>query len=232
MAMQSPPSSNAAPVRRAVIFLGPPGSGKGTQSKELVKVLRVPHLSTGDMFRENIARRTPLGLAAKPLLERGELVPDDITLGMVEQRIAQPDAANGFVFDGFPRTLNQAERLNELLERRGFGKPAVLHIVVPEGLLLRRLTGRRVCSIGGEIYHIDEHPPKVPGRCDVDGGELIHRPDDREEVIRERLAEYERKTRPLAEYYRRQGALVDVDGARPLADVTRALLAALEQKPS
>lgn len=224
---------NAPPARkRAVILLGPPGSGKGTQAREVVKVLGVPHLSTGDMFRDHVARGTELGLKAKPIMERGELVPDDIVLGMVEERISAPDCAAGFLFDGFPRTLAQAEKLDQLLARRNFGRPLVLHIGVEYDALFRRLTGRRTCSVGGEIYNIYDRPPRVPGRCDHDGGELIQRPDDREDVIRERLAAYERQTRPLIDYYRRQGALVDVDGGQPVEAVTRAVLAALQQAAS
>jgi adenylate kinase len=224
----SPAKSDAR--KRAVIFLGPPGSGKGTQAKEVVKVLGVPHLSTGDMFRENVSRGTELGLKAKPIMERGELVPDEITLGMVEQRIAQLDCANGFVFDGFPRTIAQAEKLGEMLARRGFGKPVVLHIAVENEALFRRLTGRRTCSIGGEIYNIYDRPSRVPGKCDNDGGALIQRPDDREEVIRERLAAYERQTKPLIDYYRGQDVLVDVDGAQPAPDVLRDVLKVLERR--
>lgn len=215
--------------KRAVIFLGPPGCGKGTQAKEVVRVMNVPHLSTGDMFRDNVARGTELGLKAKPIMERGELVPDEITLGMVEIRIASPDCVNGFVFDGFPRTLAQAQSLDGMLARRGFGKPTVLYIAVEYNALFRRLTGRRTCSVCGEIYNIYDRAPKVAGKCDQDGGELLHRADDKDEVIRERLASYERLTKPLIEYYRGQGVLVDVDGARPMADVTRAVFEILGQ---
>jgi adenylate kinase len=215
-------------ARRAVIFLGPPGSGKGTQAKEVVRVLGVPHLSTGDMFRENVAQGTELGLRARPIMERGELVPDDITLGMVEQRIDRPDCARGFVFDGFPRTIAQAEKLDEILAKRGFGKPRVVHIAVEYEALFRRLTGRRTCAVGGEIYNIYDRPPRVEGKCDNDGGELVQRPDDREEVIRERLAAYDRQTKPLIDYYRRQGVLVDVNGAAAPEAVLRQVLEVLD----
>lgn len=210
-----------------MIFLGPPGAGKGTQAKEVAKLYQVPHLSTGDMFRDHVGRGTPLGLQAKPIMERGELVPDDIVLGMVEERISRPDCCNGFVFDGFPRTLPQAEKLDELLLARRFGRPLVLHFAVDSERLVKRLTGRRTCRVGGEIYNIYDRPPKVPGRCDNDGGELIQRADDREEVIRERLAQYERQTRPLVEYYRRQGVLEDVDGSADVDTVTQAVLGIL-----
>jgi|SRR3984893_5330666 adenylate kinase len=215
---------------RAVIFLGPPGAGKGTQAKQIAESYGVPHLSTGDMFREHVSRGTPLGLRAKPIMERGELVPDDLVLSMVEDRISRPDTADGFILDGFPRTVPQAEKLDEILRRRFKTEPLVVHFVVDKNQLMRRLTGRRVCGIGGEIYNIYDHPPKVPGRCDRDGGELTQRPDDREEVIAERLAAYERQTRPLVDYYRQQGVLKDVDGMAAPEAVTKNVLGLLAQK--
>jgi len=215
---------------RAVIFLGPPGAGKGTQARQIAESYGVPHLSTGDMFREHVSRGTPLGLRAKPIMERGELVPDDLVLSMVEDRISRPDCADGFILDGFPRTLPQAEKLDEILRRRFKVEPLVVHFVVDKNQLMRRLTGRRVCGIGGEIYNIYDHPPKVPGRCDRDGGELIQRPDDREEVIAERLAAYERQTRPLVDYYRQRGVLKDVDGMATPQAVTKNVLELLAQK--
>lgn len=215
---------------RAVIFLGPPGAGKGTQAKQIAGSYGVPHLSTGDMFREHVSRVTPLGLRAKPIMERGELVPDDLVLSMVEDRISRPDTTDGFILDGFPRTVPQAEKLDEILRRRFKTEPLVVHFVVDKNQLMRRLTGRRVCGTGGEIYNIYDHPPKVPGRCDRDGGELTQRPDDREEVIAERLAAYERQTRPLVDYYRRQGVLKDVDGMAAPEAVTKNVLGLLAQK--
>jgi adenylate kinase len=215
---------------RAVIFLGPPGAGKGTQARQIAESYGVPHLSTGDMFREHVGRGTPLGLRAKPIMERGELVPDDLVLSMVEERISRPDCAGGFILDGFPRTLRQAEKLDEILRKRFKTQPVVVHFVVDEKQLMRRLTGRRTCAIGGEIYNIYDHPPKVPGRCDRDGGELIQRPDDREAVIAERLAAYERQTRPLVDYYRGRGVLKDLDGMAAPAAVTKDVLELLAQE--
>ncbi|MBI3668606.1 MAG: adenylate kinase [Acidobacteria bacterium] len=207
-----------------MIFLGPPGAGKGTQAQEVARLYDVPHLSTGDMFRDHVGRGTPLGLKAKPIMERGELVPDEIVLGMVEERISRPDCKDGFVFDGFPRTLPQAEKLDQILGGLDFGRPVVLHFVVDSDQLVRRLTGRRTCKVGGEIYNVYVRPPKVPGRCDNDGGELMQRPDDREEVIHERLVAYERQTKPLVDYYHRQAVLQDVDGSADPEAVTQSVL--------
>ncbi len=206
---------------RAVIFLGPPGSGKGTQAKELARQYGVPHLSTGDMLREHVSNGTPLGLKAKPIMERGELVPDSLVLKMVADRIERPDCEHGFVFDGFPRTVAQAKYLGEMLRRQGFKQPFVIHMVIPTSVLMKRLTGRRICKVGGEIYNIYDRPPKVEGICDNDGGELIHRPDDREEVVAPRLNAYEKLTAPLVQYYRRLGSLHDVDANRSVEEVRR-----------
>jgi adenylate kinase len=210
-------------LNRALIFLGPPGAGKGTQAKRVAQQYGALHLSTGDMLREAVNRDTKIGLLAKPIMERGELAPDDIVTAMVEERLAQPDCAAGFVFDGFPRTLPQAVRLDEILERRGFGKPVVIDFEVEPETLVRRLSGRWTCSVSGEIYNIYERPPKVPGVCDQDGGKLIQRSDDTAEVVKQRLAAYERQTRPLAEYYRREGVLEVVDASASMEVVSRAL---------
>jgi adenylate kinase len=214
-------------LARPVIFLGPPGAGKGTQAKLVAVHYGVPHLSTGDMLRENVAQGTALGELAKPIMARGELVPDDLILRMVEERIARADCAQGFVFDGFPRTLAQAEALNHMLESQKAGPAAVIYFKVPEEILLRRLTGRRMCKIGFEIYNIYDRPPKVDGRCDVDGGELIQRPDDRPEAIRERLIAYHAQTRPLVDYYRSQGVLDEIDADASVPTVTNAVFTAL-----
>ena len=210
---------------RAVIFLGPPGSGKGTQAIELAKLYGVPHLSTGDMLREHVANASPLGLKAKPLMERGELVPDSLVLRMVAERIERDDCFHGFVFDGFPRTVAQAKYLAELLKRQGLQQPFVIHMVIPTSVLMKRLTGRRTCKVGGEIYNIYERPPKVEGVCDNDGGELMQRPDDREEVVAPRLNAYEKLTSPLVQYYRKYGTLHDVNANRKVEEVQREIFA-------
>jgi adenylate kinase len=207
----------------ALIFLGPPGAGKGTQAKRIAERSGVPHLSTGDMLREAVRRGTELGRQVRPIMERGELVPDDLVMEMIEERLARPDCAGGFIFDGFPRTLLQAERLDGILERSSFGKPVVLDFRVKPELLVRRLSGRWTCTVGGEIYNVYDAPPRVTGICDRDGGKLVQRPDDRPEVVKERLATYERQTKPLTEYYERRGVLDAVDGTASVEEVGRAV---------
>ena len=216
-------------LNRALIFFGPPGAGKGTQAKRVAERFHVPHLSTGDMLRDAIARGTELGRLAKPIMERGDLVPDDLVMRMVEERLSQLDTAGGFIFDGFPRTVPQAQQLDAILERRGFGKPLVVDIEVDHDRLLRRLAGRWMCSVGGEIYNVYDAPPKVPGVCDREGGKLIQRPDDRPEVVKERLKAYELQTKPLEDYYRRQGVLETLDGSAVVEEVSNALAAILER---
>jgi len=212
---------------RAVIFLGPPGSGKGTQAKVLAGRFGIPHLSTGDMLREHVAKATTLGLKAKPIMERGDLVPDSLVLKMVAERIERPDCRHGFVFDGFPRTVAQAKYLGEMLKQHGFKQPFVIHLVIGHTLLIRRLTGRRTCKVGGEIYNIYDCPPKVEGICDNDGGELLQRPDDREEVIRQRLLAYDKQTSPLVNYYRRLGFLHEIDASKSVAEVEQEIVQAV-----
>jgi len=208
------------PFNHALILLGPPGAGKGTQAKLIAKRLGVPHVSTGDMFRDAVSRDTPTGHLAKPIMERGELVPDPIVLKMVEERLAQPDTAKGFVFDGFPRTLPQSEQLDGILAKLGFGKPIVVDIRVDPEKLIRRLSGRWTCSVGGEIYNLFDRPPKVPGVCDRDGGKLTQRADDAPEVVKARLVAYDRQTKPVSDYYRQHGVLVTVDGEASIDEVS------------
>jgi adenylate kinase len=176
------------------------------------------------MLRENIAKGTPLGAKAKPIMERGDLVPDSLVLKMIAHRIEQPDCFHGFVFDGFPRTVAQAQYLGVLLKQNGYAGPVVVHFGIDPGLLLRRITGRRMCKVGGEIYNIYERPTKCDGRCDHDGGELEQRPDDREEIVAPRLQSYAEKTAPLVAYYRRLGVLHDVDASKSVDAVARRVL--------
>jgi adenylate kinase len=224
-----PDGSSRTP--RAVIFLGPPGAGKGTQAKAVAGRFALAHISTGDMFRDHMSRNTPLGEQAKKFVQSGALVPDEVVLGMVGDRISQPDCRNGFVLDGFPRTRPQAEALAETLRGGPWGQPLVVYFAVDADQLLRRLTGRRTCKVGGEIYNIYDCPPKVPGRCDRDGGELFQRPDDREEVIRERLSQYQAQTRPLVDYYRGSGLLAEVNAMGSQAEVTGRVLQVMGRPP-
>jgi adenylate kinase len=224
MSGSAPDARPSAKLDRAVIFLGPPGAGKGTQAKKLAQKYGVPHLSTGDMLRENIANGTPLGARAKPLMERGELVPDSLVLKMVAARIERPDCSHGFVFDGFPRTVAQAQYLGELLKQHGLRQPVVIHFAIDPALLTRRITGRWMCKVGGEIYNLFERPPKVQGKCDNDGGELEQRPDDREEVVAPRLQAYQKQTAPLVAYYRRLGRLREVNAAKSVDEVAQRVL--------
>ncbi len=199
---------------RALILLGAPGVGKGTQARELSILFGLPHISTGDMLREAVQNGTPLGLAAKAQMDAGELVADDVVCGIAEARINQPDCQNGFILDGFPRTLRQAEFVDRLLQTRGWGAPLVLKILVDGNVLARRLTGRRTCPICGRIYNVYFNPPQKDEVCDDDGEQLFQRADDREEAIRQRLHAYELLTRPLVDYYRERHVLHDVDGNR------------------
>ena len=218
------PDRASQKLDRAVIFLGPPGAGKGTQAKELARKYGVPHLSTGDMLREHVSQGTPLGLEAKPIMARGDLVPDSLVLKMVRERIERPDCAHGFVFDGFPRTVAQAQYLGVLLRSHGYRTALVVYFAIDPALVLRRITGRRMCKVGGEIYNVFERPTKVEGRCDNDGGELEQRPDDREEIVGPRLQAYEKQTKPLVAYYRRLGRLHDVDASKSVEEVTQKVL--------
>lgn len=199
---------------QALIFLGAPGAGKGTQAREVAKALSIPQISTGDILREAVKKGTPLGLAAKAKMEEGELVPDEIVCGIVEERINEPDCAKGFILDGFPRTIPQAQFVDQALEKKGRGKPLVIDIVVHLEVLMKRLTGRRTCSTCGEIFNVYFNPPQSEGVCDKDGGKLLQRADDNEESIRHRLTAYKTQTAPLIDYYRAKGLLHEVEGDR------------------
>ena len=209
-----------------IVLLGPPGAGKGTQAEVLTKKLLVPHISTGDMFRAAIKNGTAMGIEAKSYMDRGQLVPDEVTVGIIKDRIAQPDCSGGFLLDGFPRTIAQAEALDKLLEDKG-GLDAVLNISVPLEKLVERLTGRRMCRKCGAIYHMLYNAPAQEGICDACGGELYQRDDDKLETVTNRLDVYEAQTAPLIGYYEQQGKLFTVNGDQPinavLADLGKAL---------
>jgi adenylate kinase len=218
-----------------VILLGSPGAGKGTQAKQIVEHYRIPQISTGDLLRENVRRGTPLGVAAKDVMARGELVPDDLIYDMVAQRLRQVDCERGFILDGFPRNPAQAGWLDAFLEheffdnpQRGHCLPIVIRIDVDYNQVLRRITGRRSCPVCGRIYNVYSQPPRVADRCDVDGSPLVIRDDDREEVIRERLTAYELQTKPVAEYYEGKGRLVSVNGDLPVDQVTEEIFRVIE----
>jgi adenylate kinase len=208
----------------ALIFLGAPGAGKGTQAREVATHFGIPQISTGDILRDAVKKQTPLGMAAKAKMEAGALVPDEVVCGIVEERIGEADCQRGFILDGFPRTIAQAEFVDRVLQAKGRGRPQVLDIEVDEDLLLKRLTGRRTCSVCGEIYNVHFSPPKVEGICDQDGGNLSYRADDNEATIRQRLEAYHRQTSPLIEYYRVQGVLHQVDGSKDPAAIAKGLL--------
>jgi adenylate kinase len=213
-----------------LVLLGPPGAGKGTQARRLSQELGVLQISSGDLFRENLKNQTHLGKAAQRYLDQGMLVPDDVTIGMVTERLGQPDAARGAILDGFPRTPTQAEALADWLSSRGRRIDAVANLKVPEGSLVRRLSGRRTCRAAGHIYHVDYRPPKDDAVCDVDGSELYQREDDRPETVAKRIQVYRDQTAPLVDYYARQGLLFEVDGDRPAEAVTKTLRQRLDRK--
>ncbi len=203
-----------------LVLVGPPGAGKGTQAEFIAAHLAVPKISTGDIFRANLAGGTPLGLEAKRYMESGQLVPDEVTINMVRDRLAEPDAGDGFLLDGFPRTLPQATALDKLLADLGVGLDVVLELVVDNDEVIRRLSGRWTCRGCGRIWHETFDPPKQEGRCDRCGGELYQRDDDKAETVTERLRVYARDTAPLVDFYAAQNKLVGIDATGPVEDVT------------
>jgi len=202
-----------------LIFLGPPGSGKGTQAKRLTAEKSLPQLSTGDMLRTNIAQGTQLGLEAKKVMDQGQLVPDAVVVGMIDERIKNPDCANGFILDGFPRTISQAESLDKMLAAKKLSVNQVVEFQIKDSELLGRLSGRRTCSKCGAMYHIKTTPPKVDAVCDACGSPVIQRADDHEEVIEKRLKVYHQQTAPLIQYYTKQGKLRAIDATMPMDQV-------------
>ena len=210
-----------------VILIGAPGAGKGTQATRLHELLNLPHVASGDLFRENLKNQTELGLKAKAYMDRGELVPDDVTIAMVMDRLGRPDCANGALLDGFPRTIAQAEALDQALAATGRKINVVPYIAVPDEALVERLSGRWLCRTCGESYHTLFNPPRRPGVCDKDGGELYQRDDDKPETVRNRLKVYWQQTSPLIDYYRRRGVLVEVNGDQAIEAVEADLKAAV-----
>jgi adenylate kinase len=212
-----------------VVLLGPPGAGKGTQAQIIAGRLGVPAISTGDIFRANVSEGTDLGLEAKKYMDAGDLVPDEVTIGMVTDRLTHDDATEGFLLDGFPRNVHQAEVLDELLAAKGAAVDVVLELVVDDDEVVRRLSGRRTCRRCGHVWHLDFDPPATAGQCDRCGGELFQRDDDSEDTIRHRLEVYADQTSPLIGYYGDRGQLRGVDAAGPVEDVTERAINALRR---
>ena len=201
-----------------IIFIGPPGSGKGTQAKRLASRFAIPHISTGDMLREAVADGTELGRQAAPIMASGGLVSDDLMIGIINERLAKPDATNGFILDGFPRTIVQAEKLDNIVGN-GTDPLRVLQLLVPDDAIVRRITLRRTCAQCGAIYHLENNPPATDSICDRCKGEVIARADDTEEAVRKRLESFHRQTMPVAQYYKSKNILREVDGIGPVDEV-------------
>lgn len=211
-----------------ILLMGPPGAGKGTQAEHLVEAFDIPHISTGDMFRKAQADGTPLGLEAKRYMESGQLVPDEVTIGIVRERLSEDDCKKGFLLDGFPRTVAQADALKAILEELQMPLDGAINIEVPTAKLIERLTGRRICKSCGATYHTVFNPPAAAGICDKDGGELYQRKDDNEETATNRLSVYAEQTEPLIQYYREAGLLLTINGDQAVDDVTRDIMASLK----
>jgi len=203
-----------------LVLVGPPGAGKGTQAQFIARHAHVPKISTGDIFRANVSQGSPLGVQAKAFMDRGDLVPDDVTIEMVKLRLREDDATSGFLLDGFPRTVPQAEVLDDVLREVGTKLDVVLELVVDDDEVIRRLSGRRTCRTCNHIWHVDFDPPQAVGICDIDGGELFQRDDDLADTIANRLMVYAESTAPLVAYYASRGVLVGIDATGPVDDVT------------
>jgi adenylate kinase len=211
-----------------IVLVGPPGAGKGTQAAYLAENLSIPHISTGDLFRANISQGTDLGKRAKAFMDAGDLVPDEVTIAMAEDRMEQPDTTGGFLLDGFPRNEFQARALDEYLSRRGVALDGVLDLEVPEDEVVRRIAGRRTCrNDSAHTFHVQHRPPRTEGVCDVCGGELYQREDDAEDKVRNRLDVYYRETAPVVDYYKRQNLVSTVSATGPVAEVTKRAMEAL-----
>jgi adenylate kinase len=211
-----------------LILLGPPGAGKGTQASAIVKKYRIPHISTGDIFRDNIKRGTDLGEKAKSYMDKGLLVPDKLVISIVEDRLLEEDCKNGFLLDGFPRTLNQSEVLDKVLLQMGLELNKVINLHVDKEILIERAIGRRICKNCGEVYHIKFTPPTKEGICDKCGGELYQRDDDTVETVEKRIEVYRKQTEPLIDYYEEKGLLLDIDGSKDKNLLFEEIINALE----
>jgi len=212
-----------------IVVLGPPGVGKGTQAKILSEKNKLAHVSSGDLFRENIKNQTDLGVLAKSFMDKGELVPDDVTIAMIKNRISRPDCEAGAILDGFPRTPAQADALEKMLAEFKGQVDKVPYITAAEAILIDRISGRWTCRANGHVYHEKFSPPKEAGKCDIDGSEIYQRDDDKIETVTRRIKVYMEQTAPLIDYYRRRGKLVEIDGTQPVEKVTELLLSALKK---
>ena len=212
-----------------IILMGPPGAGKGTQAEKLVELYQIPHISTGDMFRKAQKDGTELGLKAKNFMDQGQLVPDEVTVGIVKERLAEADCKDGFLLDGFPRTVQQADALDNILAELEMALDCVVNIEVDKAFLVDRLTGRRVCRACGATYHIGNKAPKMEGVCDKCGGELYQRGDDTIETVSNRLDVYAAQTAPLIDYYKSKGIMSSIDGSKSMEDVLADIRTALEK---
>lgn len=216
-------------MAKYIVLLGPPGAGKGTQAQIIAEKYDLVHVSSGDLFRENLKKQTDLGKLAQTFMGRGELVPDDVTIAMVRERLGRPDCKNGALLDGFPRTPSQADALAEMLKEFNSNVTVVPYISVPAEILIERLSGRWTCRLNGHVFHEKFNPPAVIGICDLDGSELYQRDDDKAETVKNRIKVYTEQTSPLIDYYRKNGLLVEVDGTKPIEEVAKELLTAIDK---
>jgi adenylate kinase len=216
-------------MAKYIVLLGPPGAGKGTQAKIIAEKYELVHVSSGDLFRENLQKETELGKLARSFMTHGELVPDDVTIAMVRDRLSQPDCRNGALLDGFPRTPAQAEALAKMLAEFNGKVNLVPYIFVPEEILVERLSGRWICRAHGHVYHEKFNPPSVAGICDIDGSELVQREDDQPETVKNRIKVYQEQTAPLIAYYQEKGLLANIDGTKSIEIVTSDLLQAIDK---
>ena len=215
-------------MSRYIVLLGPPGAGKGTQAEAISARLNLPHISSGDIFRENLKNQTELGKMAAVYINKGELVPDDVTIAMIKDRLTRPDCEDGALLDGFPRNPLQADALAAMLVELGGQVEYVPYICVPDAVLIERLAGRWTCRQAGHVFHEKYNPPKKTGICDIDGSELYQREDDKTETVKRRIRVYLEQTQPLIDYYQQHGVLVEVDGTQPIEQVTQDLLLVLQ----
>src|SRR5574344_498946 len=213
-----------------ILLMGPPGAGKGTQAEKLIDAYKIPHISTGDMFRAAVSQGTELGKEAKKYMDAGGLVPDVVTIGIVREGLAKPECAKGFILDGFPRTQEQAVALDGILNELGIKLTGVVNIEVPDKDLVSRVTGRRICKKCGATYHISFNPSKVEGICDKCGGDLYQRDDDKKETVKKRLEAYHSQTEPLISYYKKQGVYIEIDGTQPIDKVYNNVKSSLDSR--